>query len=82
MGLNPYTVSGYWLSFFCHARAIDNTLFSTEDRAFCLTLPEIGFPSTEQVKTITHNGGTLFYLVTESNEVYIFNVLTGLWTMQ
>ncbi len=45
-------------------------------------LKAIGFPSDEQVKIVSRNkNGTLFYLVTESNQVYIFNVQTGEWKM-
>ena len=48
-----------------------------------IPLSSIAYPSQETVKYITRdNAGIFYYVVTTSNQVYVFNALASVWSRQ
>lgn len=57
-----------------------NTIFSVEDPNFQLPLSALHFPSDDLVKIIARDPqGQYYYVVTQSNQTYVFNTHNGHW---
>lgn len=63
--------------------SLDNNNVVLIDSGAKIPLASIGYPSQESVKFITRDdAGIFYYVVTASNQVYIFNALAGVWNKQ